>query len=156
MKDRKFAGNALDLGAGLGNGIRLLPAFEGKWIGVEKSGGMVKRNHEKYDILIHSDACNVPLKNSSCNIILCIGLSEYVSDSVVLLKEIYRLLDKDGLAVYTSSPKTGLNFVRRLWNDRIFLRNENQVRDTIISAGFEIVKTSKTLMQNQYLLRKIF
>ena len=57
------------------------------------------------------------------NLILCVGLSEYILDLQMLATEIFRLLAADGYAIITLSPPNILNQIRKLMGHKIYLRS---------------------------------
>ena len=96
---------------GCGNGRHLVPAAKHckKVYGLDVSTELLFivqkkliENNLKNAELIHSDAVNIPLKNNSVNAVLYIATMHNIPERfrrIKSLKEIYRILRKDGKAI---------------------------------------------------------
>lgn len=114
--NRQF--NILDLGCGDG---RLLFALQQNGllnrarsiVGVDNSEVRTERLKQKIknSTLLVSDACDVKaLESNSFDMIICSQLVEHVPDDKLLLKEIVRLVKKDGCAYISSVIKKRYGF----------------------------------------------
>jgi len=110
------------------------------------------QNKYKHVDVRMGDVCNTPYESEGMDLILCIGVSEYVENLDGLLAEIKRILSKTGIAILTSSPPSLLNQLRRLLGHTLFLRSQENMNEIILKSGFKILKVNNTMIQDQYLL----
>lgn len=104
---------------------------------------------------ITADAQFPPFIESSFDLIVCIGLFEYVKNWPDLLREIYRVLSPDGYAVITLSPPGLLTYLRLFLGHRLYTGTEEDFRKILnTSAPFSILQHNRTLLQHQFLLKK--
>jgi 2-polyprenyl-3-methyl-5-hydroxy-6-metoxy-1,4-benzoquinol methylase len=113
IKSEEKSFDVVDLGCGDGNLIFNLKNMgllnkADKIVGVDLSSKRIeilKNNIEEVEGIV-SDACNVAeLKNNSFDIIIASQIIEHLNDDTLLIKEIYRLLKKDGIAFISSIIK---------------------------------------------------
>jgi len=110
------AGTALDLGMGTGLSLNLMPPDISHIHAMDQSAEMVARtrNKHRHVEVITGNALDTPYETGCMDLILCIGVSEYIADIDVLLGEILRVLKTGGFAIITSSPPNYLNHIRKL------------------------------------------
>jgi SAM-dependent methyltransferase len=143
----------LDIGTGTGNSYRLLNRFSVYKVGLDTSLAMLYQNSEKRG-LVNGDILTVPFREGTFNLVVCIGVSEYLPDLCTLLKAIKSLLTERGYLVISISPNTVLNLLRSLSGHRLYLRDDKQMKLAAADQRFEFIKKDKTRMQHQYLLQK--
>ncbi len=104
----------LDVGSGYGNWNEFK---ECKMVGIDI------RPHEAVDIIVD---CNreLPFIQESFDIVICYSTLEYLSSKDILLKEIHRVLKKDGLFVCITQNK---------------MLNQNNLNILLKNAGFSSV-----------------
>jgi len=146
-------GFVLDLGAGLGNAAAFVK--KGDVISMDYSIKMLKKNRAVSPVkyCIAGNAMNIPLQTASLDILLAVGLLEYVKDKARALKEIDRVLKPGSFAVLTFSPKNFYTILRLIWGNRIYATTDSE-NEALLSKKFEITAQEKTLMQRQYLIKK--
>ncbi len=88
------------------------------------------------------------------DLILCIGVSEYIADIDVLISEIFRVLDDKGSAIITSSSPNILNHIRKISGHKLYLRSDIEMSERLSAGDFNIVRIGRTLIQDQFLLAK--
>jgi ubiquinone/menaquinone biosynthesis C-methylase UbiE len=116
---------------------------------------MLKKNRAVSPVknCIAGNAMNIPLQTASLDILLAVGLLEYVKDKARALKEIDRVLKPGSFAVLTFSPKNFYTILRLIWGNRIYATTDSE-NEALLSKKFEITAQKKTLMQRQYLIKK--
>ena len=98
--------SALDLGCGSGQYTAPLSQMGLDCYGADISEEMLTLAQQKLPpdssvTWIHSDCRNVPLDDQSVDLILCVGVLEYLTDDQPALEEIRRLIRPNGLAIVT-------------------------------------------------------
>jgi ubiquinone/menaquinone biosynthesis C-methylase UbiE len=99
----RHAGCALDLGCGSGTYLPLLATRADTVVAVDFSPAMLAEARDACAYLavtyIEGDATSVPLPAASFDLVICIGVLEYLPDALDGLREIARLLRPGGSAV---------------------------------------------------------
>jgi len=171
LPQKKFS--IVDLGCGEGYILLALKkkgllTNASKIIGIDKSKSRTQRLKKKKIKVICSDASNVsPLKNNSIDYIICSQLIEHVKDDKSLLKEINRILKKNG-KLYLSSvvkKKYAWYFYKKN-NQRVLdpthLReysSKNEFINLLKSNGFKILKSKLQVFKFppiDFLIRHIY
>ena len=149
-------GQALDLGTGRGDCLKCIPADIVKIYAIDKSPKMVELTTNRYKHVEVSvgDVCHTPYASNNMDLILCVGVSEYIAEIETLVKEISRVLNDRGFAIITSSPPNILNHIRKLSGHRLFLRSSTEMIAYLSAANFQIIRITHNLIQGQYLLSK--
>jgi|GEM_PF-957910 len=145
----------LDIGTGDGNVIELFPEKSRKnIIGLDTNKAMLTRARIKYPgtHFLQGDSRFLPVQDNSINVVTCIGLSEYIEDLSLLLKEIKRALSARGLLLLTISPKSIFTSLRNLTGATVYARSSEEAEKICANQGFEVRKMSRTFMQVQYLV----
>ena len=98
--------NVLDLGCGTGVYTRTIKRYTDNILGLDLSKRWLNYAKNKRGIsnLIRADAHNIPLKNESFDVIVTIGLFEYINRRIVI-KEINRILKQDGFCILSVPNK---------------------------------------------------
>lgn len=111
--------NARILDVGCGDGILTLYATEMglKSIGLEISGARLRkakdrfRNKERSFLGVVADATHLPFKEESFSSIFCLDVLEHIPDGDNCLKEMYRVLERDGNAIITTPCATAMDII---------------------------------------------
>jgi len=145
-------GSALDLGMGSGLSLNLMPSDISHIHALDQSVEMVARTRIKYKHVetITGSALNTPYDSGCMDLILCIGVSEYINDIDVLSREIFRVLNDRGSAIITSSPPNILNHIRKLSGHKLYLRSDVEMSERLSAGDFNIVRIGRTLIQDQF------
>jgi len=155
VSDKSFEAVA-DLGSGNGHSLVLLPEEANIRIGIDRCAEMIAfcRPRFRNIIFLEADSCHLPLKAHSLDLVLCIGLLEYIADAPALFSELHRILKTGGWLMFTNSPPGRLNSLRRLYGPPLYLRYPGEIRKLISSQTFNLKNQSETRLQMQYLLQK--
>jgi SAM-dependent methyltransferase len=143
----------LDVGSGTGNSIRSLDKYTVFTVALDTSLAMLQKNSKRI-FRVNGDICTVPFKPDRFELIICVGVSEYLPDLDNLLKTFYSLLTDTGYLLFTVSPGHFLNKLRFFSGHRLFLRDGNQVVKSLTENNFTLIHTMRTTIQVQYLLQK--
>jgi SAM-dependent methyltransferase len=103
--------SVVDIACGIGMGTQLLrDAGASQVIGVDKDASAVDYAREEYPdcIFVKSDAQDLPLENSSADIIISFETIEHLSDPARFLKECKRILKRSGFFI-CSTPNRRVN-----------------------------------------------
>jgi ubiquinone/menaquinone biosynthesis C-methylase UbiE len=142
----------------MGNGLslNLMPSDISHFYGLDQSARMVANAKIKFKNVetITGSALATPYSNGCMDLVLCIGVSEYIADGIALIREIFRVLNDSGFAIITSSPPNKLNYFRKLAGHKLYLRSDTLMTQIISSGNFNILRLNHTLIQDQYLLTK--
>lgn len=118
LKDKKV----LDVGCGGGQYMEYFLSKNAKTIGIDYSEKMIdmakeylEGNKKSRFSLIKADANNLPFPSNTFNLVLSIGLLEYLSKPEKALSEIHRVLKKGGLAIMSFSKKESPFFLLRIF-----------------------------------------
>jgi len=77
-------------------------------VDIDKSG--LKLAREKGLNTLYASALRLPIKNNQVDIVLCLDLIEHVKEDSRLVKEISRVLKKDGKVILTTPVQDGASF----------------------------------------------
>lgn len=150
----------LDIGCGTGTILSLyknLPQEkENKLYGIDISQRMIKIAKEKnLDAeFVRANALTLPFKDESFNFVSMIGVLEYIKEKEILLKEICRILKRDGKVLLSFSQKSILNLPRFMWGIRFYMYDEKEIINHIENNGFEIIDKRSGPLQTQVLCQK--
>jgi ubiquinone/menaquinone biosynthesis C-methylase UbiE len=100
----------LDLGCGYGNYTKIISKYTDNIIGLDISQRWVDcaRKQCPHTKFLLADAHNIPLENDTFDVIVSIGLFEYVQRSIAI-KEIYRVLKNDGISIISVPNKYSIS-----------------------------------------------
>jgi SAM-dependent methyltransferase len=94
-------GLLLDIGCGRMPYKSTLLPFVDKYVGLDHpETAKLYKGKDKPDIF--ADATKIPLKNGSCNTVLCLQVIEHLPEPNEAIKEISRLLSKDGYLILST------------------------------------------------------
>ena len=146
-----------DLGVGRGHSLKLIPETIQEKIAIDKSMAMIHYTKKDFpeNNFIQADVLNLPLKGESIQLIICIGLIEYIPDLEILFKQLDFILMNEGHIILSYSPKSVFTYLRFLRGHRIYTRNSREIEIFFRKFGFKISGLQETPMQNQYLLKKM-
>jgi len=77
-------------------------------VDIDKSG--LKLAREKGLNTLYAQALELPIKDNQVNVVLCLDLIEHVKEDSRLIKEISRVLKKDGKVILTTPMRDGVSF----------------------------------------------
>ena len=145
-----------DLAVGRGHSLPLLPNTAQVKLAIDKSFTMItltKPAHPNIQF-IQADVSYLPFKSVTFDLVLCVGLLEYLPDTQRLLAELYTILKINGYLLLTSTPKSRINYFRFISGHKLYLRSREEVENDILCHSFQIIGTESTSSQDQFLLRK--
>ena len=131
------ANTALDLGCGPGQYMVHLSQLGFDCCGADISEEMLDKAREKIPPSssvrwIHSDCRNVPVEDQFFDLVLCVGVLEYLSDDLSALQEIRRLIKPSGGVILTFPNLYKLRnllnpyyYLVRIWT-YLFVRQSSQ------------------------------
>lgn len=98
--------NVLDLGCGIGTYTQVMNGCSKLCIGLDLSKIWLRYARDKHgDLdLARADAHNIPLKGGSLEVIVSVGLLEYVEKATVM-KEVNRVLQQGGILIIAAPNK---------------------------------------------------
>lgn len=143
----------LDIGTGMGNALFFI-SNEHELFGLDSSFKMLRLAQKRVQAqFIQADAKELPFKSKTFALILAIGFIEYLSTLDRFLNAIVRIMGKDSFLILTLSPPNIFSYLRTLLGHRIYPLRFEYIKMQFEKHGFQIVKRTKSLMQEQYLLK---
>src|SRR3989344_4194994 len=118
--------NLLDVGCSAGDITGYFSRYVGKTMGLDVDKQAIKLAKKRYSSLknlsfMEASGSNLPFKDSSFDIVLCNQVYSYVANPKGLMNEIYRVMKKDGICLFTGDnllrpmePLYDLPFIRLL------------------------------------------
>lgn len=70
-----------------------------KAVGIEPNGELIKAQKDKEIELIEGEGEDLPFQNNQFDVVVLAAVIEHVKDGIKVIKESYRVLDKDGILV---------------------------------------------------------
>jgi 2-polyprenyl-3-methyl-5-hydroxy-6-metoxy-1,4-benzoquinol methylase len=104
--------HVLDLGCGTGTGAAMMAASGGAVIAIDIDVDTVARAAEQYPEVVdfrQGSAYEIPLPDSSLDLVACFEVIEHVDDPPRVISEIARVLRHDGLLVISTPMKAEYN-----------------------------------------------
>lgn len=143
----------LDVGAGTGTSTGVLPATA-KITALDQSWEMLQRARTKNSkiTLVQADARCLPFKTGTFDLVLAVGVLEYVRGAKIFMQEIRRVLHPPGYLLLTYSPKRLLNLLRIFWGQPTFLLQTKQFARLLAENGFVSQLSKESLIQIQHLI----
>lgn len=141
----------LDIGAGTGDSLSLFHAHE-RLVCLDASLAMLRRLSHQPKIVAHAEA--LPFADATFDFVSAIGVLEYVREEKFFFAEAQRVLKPRGFFLFTSAPRIPSNYLRALWGERLYLRNEKEVRAALSAEHWRVVAHDRTFLQEQWLLEK--
>jgi len=120
----------LDVGCGSGIHIKMALSRFKRVVGMDISGEMLinarKRlsgvERDKYELLLWDAEKNFPFKSNKFDVVISIGLLDYVNPKTVLL-ECKRVLNKDGFIIFTLPKRPSIFFFLRGYLGNLIRKN---------------------------------
>ena len=141
----------LDIGTGTGDSLSLFRAHE-RVVCLDASLAMLRRLPHHPKLLAHAEA--LPFADATFDFVSAIGVLEYVRDESRFFAEAQRVLKPRGFFLFTSAPRTPANYLRTLWGERLYLRNEREVRAALLPEYWPVIAHGRTFLQEQWLMEK--
>lgn len=120
-------------------------------IDIDKSGLQLAK--EKGLITLYTSATKLPIPSNSIDIVLCLDLIEHVKEDYTLIKEISRVLKKDGKVILTTPMQDGASFpflskqkietINKSWGHVRKGYSLKEIEELFKNNNLMIIKTSK-------------
>lgn len=147
-------GKALDVACGNGHSTKLINnSF--KIYAVDISKNMLVKTREFSSNISVSNAIQLPFSPGSFDLILCVGLSEYIKNLPDLRDEFLKVLKPNGCLILSSSPQNLYGKARIIGGSKLFLRDSYVVSDCFTSNGFKKTQHHHLFSMDAFLFQKI-
>ena len=144
---------AMDIGTGVGAGLDIYSSGT-IVIGLYRSWPMVRRGRKQARLIgIVGDALSLPFLEGSLPFVSSIGLTEYLSDKPAFLREVKRVLRKEGCFLVTIALPNIWNRLRCLLGHRIRMIKPHLWTVMTRDEGFVCLAQARTFLQSQYLFQ---
>ncbi len=145
-----------DVGVGRGHSLYLQPEGATLKIAIDNCTKMILLDSTRYKdtCFLAGDALNLPFQPESFDLLLCVGLSEYISNIEHLLSQLHLMLKPGRYLFLTSSPQNALTFLRKFMGPKLYPRTADEFKSIIKNNDFKIIHQGSTFSQHQYLLKK--
>lgn len=138
-----------------GTGYYMEPLEKGRLYGLDYSAEMLRIAREKgKPSLVLGDARHLPFRSGSMDLVVCMGLLEYLGDREDVLHEIRRVLKKEGHGVVSYSMKNILNSLRNLLGSKVYACSEEEFAISLNKCRLEWINGRESLLQGQVLCKK--
>jgi len=145
---RIIHGNVLEIGTGCGYGIEYLSSESDYFTTVDKVCQVEEETISKFEN-VHFMQVKVPvLKNLPKNhydFVVMFQLIEHIAQDSLLLKEVHRVLRKNGVLILTT-PNKAMSLTRNPWHVREYSSLD---LDSLLSGPFEVI-ARKGVFGNQH------
>ncbi len=132
-------GNMLEVGCGVGKGLELFAEKCQHYTALDKNTNLINFLAKKYPKYRFIDTFVPPFEgviNESVDVVITQQVIEHIEDDNMFLKEIARVLKKDGVAVITT-PNKNLSLTRNPWHVREYTPAEMK---TLLQKHFSFVE----------------
>lgn len=149
-------GNARVLDVACGTGY-YLGYFDGRCslYGADISERMLRVSRNKANACyVLGDARALPFKDGAMNLVVSMGLLEYFREKHRVLREIRRVLKKEGYALVSYSRKSPLNALRSLLGNRVYQSSGEEMAISLNNCKLECVKERLSLLQGLVLCKR--
>lgn len=145
----------LDVGTGVGSSLDVFP-HSIPVIGVDRSHRMLRRIRGREGLTcVVADGCVLPFRAGFISFVSAVGLTEYLPDKEKFIIEVKRILCPGGHFIVTVSPHGVLNALRNLCGSRVYPVGAEKCEAMMEGIGFACIGREKTLLQIQYIFRKL-
>lgn len=147
----------LDIGCGTGRFSLLLQKQNSDVFSIDPSGSMLKmfkgklNYSDNYPELIHGLGYSLPFKNNSFDGCICINVMDHIDDHELLIKEIERVLKKEGFFVFNFSNSLGLYFPIGAY---INLFNKS-LQNNVYTIWFSMFKVKNMISETSFSINSI-
>lgn len=142
----------LDIGSGTGDSLPLFQTHP-RVLCSDASFAMLRQLSHATKLLAAAE--NLPFAAESFDLVSAIGVLEYVKAGARFFEEAHRVLRPQGYFLFTSAPRGYANTLRALWGERLYLRNEEGVREVLSKTHWRVVAHARTFLQEQWLAQRI-
>lgn len=163
----------LEVGCGVGGIVPRLNPAENELVGMDISSFALNVARKKYPQItfVHGNAEQLPFKKESFDIVLSPNVIEHLSLPQEALREIYRILEKDGILIISTPNRLQLgNRIRIMMRRQLTKRDEiEHIREFSLGelavllgkAGFDVkarkgISSPFPFIRNSKILCKIF
>jgi SAM-dependent methyltransferase len=144
---------ALDIGTGVGADLDIYSSCT-TVIGLDRSWPMIRRVRIHTRIVgIVGDAQSLPFLEGRLPFVSSIGLTEYLSDKRAFLREVKRVLCKEGRFLVTIARPNIWNGLRCLLGHRIRMIRPDLWTAMTQDEGFVCLAQARSFLQSQYLFQ---
>lgn len=130
---------------------KLLPGLNITVVDTDKSGLQLAR--ERGLNTLYASSTNLPVENNSTDVVLCLDLIEHVKEDNELVKEISRVLKKDGKVILTTPMQNGVSFpflskerieaINKSWGHVCKGYSLENIKELFENNNLAIIKTSR-------------
>ncbi|MBD3375693.1 methyltransferase domain-containing protein [candidate division KSB1 bacterium] len=143
----------VDLGCGSGHIGQLLSA-SAPIIGIDASLAMLNTLSDTLYDPINANARCLPLKTQSVDLVLAIGLCEYLDSLSLFFESLARVMKPGGVAVVSTSPENIYTHMRRVMGHRIYVHSKRDFGDALEPAGLRCLREKELFSQHLFVLQK--
>lgn len=146
----------LDLGTGAGLVFHLLNNPDSICVGVDRSRGMIGYASRRFPeaAFVQADVTRLPFGRATFDLIVCVGLTEYLKNLKPLISGIEFVLEPGGFSIVTLSPRCLMNYLRVCAGHRLYLRTQADLAPVLGDSSLTIIRSAATKTQTQFLLSK--
>jgi SAM-dependent methyltransferase len=154
--DFTSSSKVLDIGTGRGNTLTLVPVKEFFCVGLDNIYSMVYKCKLDFPEVhfINADGKSIPFHKSVFDLVLCVGVSEYVHEIDKLIRSINEILKLNGHCVFTLSPPKFTTYLRWVNGHRLYPQHPYNFEKLLVKERFLQIDCAVTPFQIQYLLQK--
>jgi len=119
-------------------------------IGIELSMDLIEFNKDEFIKIIQADTLRLPFKNDSVDITVSAALIEHVTDPILMMKEIHRVLPPGGIHVLTAPDPVWehiATFIGHLPREQhCKVMNLEELERLLMETGFSVLEKKKFML----------
>ncbi|MEE4312346.1 MAG: class I SAM-dependent methyltransferase [candidate division KSB1 bacterium] len=147
--------HVFDLGTGSGNMLACLSTDVDKF-GFDLNRAMLRyaKDHSEARF-IQCDVKKLPLKDGCGEVMLLIGVLEYIQNPDDVFSEFRRVAARGSHVIFTFTQRNLMNVLRNVLGHRVHTMKFNEIEEKIADYGFRVIHSHRLKLQTQLLIEKI-
>lgn len=144
----------LDAGCGAGHSSQIIRERFHRIVGLDRDIVMLRQARMVTPFVTSGSLPLLPFHSRKFTLMLCVGVSEYLSDLHAVFREFGRVGHDNALLLLTSSPFTLFSVLRMLSGPRLFMRRKEDILSIAAAARWQVCGLSTGLSQDVFLFQK--
>ena len=144
-----------DLGTGSGNMLSCLTTDVDKF-GFDLNHAMLRYAKDRSGArFIQCDVRHLPLKDGCGDVMLLIGVMEYIHNPDDVFSEFRRVAARGSHVIFTFTQRNFMNVLRNVLGHRVHTMKLDEIEEKVSDYGFRVIHSVRLKLQTQLLIEKI-